>query len=103
MIGLVEYSGCLASVDGSVLLQLTEADLLAAGLPQAVAGRLLQNIQWLRHGNGRADRPAEDQPVPEEFLCPITREVMRCPVRCQDGFVYEEVAIQGGALGFPVF
>jgi hypothetical protein len=38
--------------------------------------------------------------VPEEFLCPITCDIMRQPVRCGDGFVYEEAAIKGGKSNF---
>ena len=28
--------------------------------------------------------------IPEEFLCPITQDVMKYPVLCSDGFVYEK-------------
>lgn len=31
--------------------------------------------------------------IPEEFLCPITHEIMREPVTCSDGFTYEKNAI----------
>jgi len=32
--------------------------------------------------------------IPEEFLCPITQDVMKYPVLCSDGFVYEKAAIE---------
>ncbi len=98
-------SGCLGSMSGWRLLQLTSAELLSLGLPQAEADRLLQNIQWLRHGNGRGAGSPEAPllSVPEEFLCPITCDIMRQPVRCVDGFVYEEAAIKGGESYFSVF
>ena len=28
------------------------------------------------------------------FVCPITQDVMRYPVKCSDGYVYEKAAIQ---------
>lgn len=34
------------------------------------------------------------QEVPEEFLCPITQDVMKYPVLCSDGFIYEKAAIE---------
>ncbi len=93
IVGLEKLSGRLVSVDGPCLLGLTCGGLLALGLNQPEANQLLQHIQWLRQGNGRLTE--ESASLPEEFLCPITRDIMRCPVRCQDGFVYEEVAIKG--------
>lgn len=32
--------------------------------------------------------------IPHEFLCPITQEVMRNPMKCSDGFTYEQSAIE---------
>ena len=29
-----------------------------------------------------------------DFICPITQDVMRYPVKCSDGYVYEKAAIQ---------
>ena len=34
-----------------------------------------------------------NEEIPEEFICPITQDVMRNPVLCSDGFVYEKAAI----------
>lgn len=31
--------------------------------------------------------------ISPEFLCPITQEIMREPVKCSDGFTYEKQAI----------
>ena len=36
----------------------------------------------------------EDEVVPEEFFCPITYDLMVNPVKCSDGFTYEESAIK---------
>lgn len=35
----------------------------------------------------------KDVDVPEDFICPITHEVMSDPVMCEDGFSYERSAI----------
>ena len=32
--------------------------------------------------------------IPSEFLCPLTKEVLRDPVSCADGYVYERDAIE---------
>ena len=29
-----------------------------------------------------------------DFICPITQDVMKYPVKCSDGFIYEKAAIQ---------
>jgi hypothetical protein len=33
-------------------------------------------------------------PVPDEYLCPITNEIMRDPATTVDGFTYERGAIE---------
>lgn len=33
-------------------------------------------------------------PPPQEFVCPITHELMKAPVVAQDGFTYERTAIE---------
>ncbi|KAJ1469006.1 hypothetical protein T484DRAFT_1919779, partial [Baffinella frigidus] len=40
------------------------------------------------------NQPHFDQEVPEEFVCPITCEIIREPVVALDGFVYEKDAIE---------
>jgi len=36
----------------------------------------------------------EEVPPPDHFLCPITCDLLVKPVRCSDGFIYEESAIK---------
>lgn len=38
--------------------------------------------------------------IPEEFLCPITREIMKYPVICEDGNTYEQDAINRWVTDF---
>jgi hypothetical protein len=33
--------------------------------------------------------------IPDEFICPITLDIMRDPVLCDDGHVYDKHAIRG--------
>ena len=42
---------------------------------------------------GQRSFAIRNEEIPEEFICPITQDVMRNPVLCSDGFVYEKAAI----------
>ena len=59
------------------------------GLSKPDAQRLLQKQKQKDSTGGR-----NDFVIPEEFLCPITQDVMKYPVLCSDGFVYEKAAIE---------
>ncbi|CAM9614810.1 unnamed protein product [Phaeothamnion confervicola] len=56
--------------------------------------------QWTRNGGGRAAQgraPSHDQrtqSLPEDYLCPITGDIMRDPVFTEDGHSYEREAIE---------
>ncbi|KZC07174.1 WD repeat, SAM and U-box domain-containing protein 1 [Dufourea novaeangliae] len=51
-------------------------------------------LYWLkREDNNVIETPIDDSEIPHEFLCPITHEIMKEPVRCSDGFTYERAAI----------
>lgn len=53
----------------------------------------LQLGQELQEGATAAINDTEEA-VPDEFYCPITYDLMKNPVRCSDGFTYEESAIK---------
>ena len=53
----------------------------------------LQLGQELEEGATAAINDTEET-VPDEFYCPITYDLMKNPVRCSDGFTYEESAIK---------
>ena len=36
----------------------------------------------------------DQEHVSDNFVCPITQDIMRNPVKCSDGFIYERAAIQ---------
>jgi len=79
---------------GSTLLNTSQAELEGLGLSETEATRLLEMIQHLRHGLHTVRSAEQDEGIPEEFLCPITHELMENPVQLSDGFIYEEMAIK---------
>ena len=48
---------------------------------------------WSIEGLLKPTESSQDS-VQSEFVCPITQDLMRNPVKCSDGFVYERAAIQ---------
>ena len=57
------------------------------------------DAQRLLHRRKPKDSTRFETEIPEEFLCPITQDVMKCPVLCSDGFVYEK----GGVISEGIF
>ena len=55
------------------------------GMSKLEAQRMIQKQRSITN--------ARNEEIPEEFICPITQDVMRNPVLCSDGFVYEKAAI----------
>jgi len=79
-------------MSGANLLALSSQEIEELGVDETDTEKLLQKIQWARFGVNASDGFVDD--VPNEFLCPITCDLMENPVRCSDGFVYEESAIK---------
>ena len=42
----------------------------------------------------RKDSIDSNESINCDFICPITQDVMRFPVKCSDGYIYEKAAIQ---------
>ncbi|XP_009079232.1 PREDICTED: WD repeat, SAM and U-box domain-containing protein 1, partial [Acanthisitta chloris] len=79
------------NIDGKMLLNLTK-DSLAHELKIESLGlrsKVLQKIEELR-----MTRTSASAAVPDEFLCPITRELMKDPVIAADGYSYEREAME---------
>ena len=58
---------------------------------------LLQKFSVLRHANflrRLSTSRSSSLPIPNEYLCPITHELMRDPVCVSDGYSYERRAIE---------
>lgn len=41
-----------------------------------------KHLYWLKKQDSNHDDDIEDVDIPHEFLCPITHEIMREPVKC---------------------
>ncbi|XP_071371848.1 WD repeat, SAM and U-box domain-containing protein 1 [Centroberyx affinis] len=77
------------NIDGTELLSLTK-DTLASELRIESLGlrsKVLRKVEELKSASVCTG-------IPDEFLCPITRELMREPVIAADGYSYEREAIE---------
>merc|ERR550519_1125920 len=89
--GFKKYETQFSKVTGTMLIDFSCRDLQVLGVAKSDVQTILQSIQWVRFGT-KAEGFVED--VPDEFLCPLTYDLMVHPVKCSDGFVYEETAIK---------
>jgi len=89
--GLENYLGKFSDVDGKELIQLTLEDLRNFGLTDADASKCFERVQQSKYSGIDSGNFVDE--IPHEFLCPITYDLMVNPVKCGDGFVYEESAI----------
>ncbi|KAG5864464.1 hypothetical protein JTB14_030505 [Gonioctena quinquepunctata] len=79
-------------LDGNKLLTLSEEQIcVGLDLDEELVERLSKEIRWLKRGEMKMDSHSLN--IPHEFLCPITHEIMREPVKCSDGHTYEKNAI----------
>uniref|UniRef100_A0A3B3SP33 WD repeat, SAM and U-box domain-containing protein 1 n=1 Tax=Paramormyrops kingsleyae TaxID=1676925 RepID=A0A3B3SP33_9TELE len=77
------------NIDGAELLCL-DKEMLTSDLRIESAGlrsKVLRKIEEMKTAS-------DDSCVPDELLCPITREVLRDPVIAADGYSYEREAIE---------
>uniref|UniRef100_A0A3P8WJI7 WD repeat, SAM and U-box domain-containing protein 1 n=1 Tax=Cynoglossus semilaevis TaxID=244447 RepID=A0A3P8WJI7_CYNSE len=76
-------------IDGTELLNLTKETLASELLIESIGlrSKLLRKVEELKSCSVSSD-------VPDEFLCPITRELMKEPVIAADGYSYERSAIE---------
>ncbi|KAM9826530.1 WD repeat, SAM and U-box domain-containing protein 1 isoform 3-T7 [Syngnathus typhle] len=76
------------NIDGIELLALTKETLLSELRIESVGlrAKVLRKLEELKNALVCSG-------VPDEFLCPITRELMRDPVLAADGYSYEREAI----------
>ncbi|XP_062237062.1 WD repeat, SAM and U-box domain-containing protein 1 isoform X1 [Platichthys flesus] len=77
------------NIDGTELLSLTKETLASELLIESVGlrSKLLRKVEELKSHSVCSG-------VPDEFLCPITRELMKEPVIAADGYSYEKEAIE---------
>ena len=79
-----------AAVDGATLRTLLEQ----ADVVRVPARELMRERARLKSIERRERLGLESMETPDEFLCPITYEVMRDPVVASDGHSYERAAIE---------
>ncbi|XP_029980330.1 WD repeat, SAM and U-box domain-containing protein 1 isoform X1 [Sphaeramia orbicularis] len=81
------------NIDGPELNQMSKETAAELGIESVgLRGRLLRKIEALK-----AEQSGSE--APDEFLCPITRELMRDPVIAADGYSYERESIQSWIRG----
>ena len=84
--GLEGTSGLLLpDMAGAQLVKANMEDLVSLGLTKAQAERVVEELKLV------CDKHRD---IPNEFLCPITCDIMSDPVQCSDGFMYERTAIK---------
>lgn len=77
------------AIDGQELFNMT-SETLASDLgigPVGHRNKILRTIKDIK-------KQELEEDFPDEFLCPITREVMSDPVIAADGYTYERASIQ---------
>ncbi|XP_018539263.1 WD repeat, SAM and U-box domain-containing protein 1 isoform X2 [Lates calcarifer] len=77
------------NIDGTELLSLTKETLASELLIESIGlrSKLLRKVEELKSESVCSG-------IPDEFLCPITRELMKEPVIAADGYSYEREAIE---------
>ncbi|CAG9766318.1 unnamed protein product [Ceutorhynchus assimilis] len=80
-------------LDGARLMTLSENEVCSGlDLDDQTAEIMMRELKWLKKVEVQIRKPTNID-IPHEFLCPITHEIMREPVKCSDGFTYEKSAI----------
>uniref|UniRef100_A0A3P9BJ84 WD repeat, SAM and U-box domain-containing protein 1 n=1 Tax=Maylandia zebra TaxID=106582 RepID=A0A3P9BJ84_9CICH len=93
--GLVELVSVFKAnnIDGPELSQLNKETAAELGIESVgLRGRLLRRIEALKAEQNGSE-------APDEFLCPITRELMKDPVIAADGYSYERESIESWIRG----
>uniref|UniRef100_A0A3Q4HD25 WD repeat, SAM and U-box domain-containing protein 1 n=1 Tax=Neolamprologus brichardi TaxID=32507 RepID=A0A3Q4HD25_NEOBR len=93
--GLVELVGIFKAnnIDGPELSQLNKETAAELGIESVgLRGRLLRRIEALKAEQNGSE-------APDEFLCPITRELRKDPVIAADGYSYERESIESWIRG----
>ncbi|KAK3740469.1 hypothetical protein RRG08_000456 [Elysia crispata] len=81
------------AIDGKELLALTTADLEALGVVALGHRNKIVRTRDMCKDAASPGQRSEPAHTPEEFLCPITQELMRDPVIAADGYTYDRPAI----------
>ncbi|ESP02890.1 hypothetical protein LOTGIDRAFT_156843 [Lottia gigantea] len=97
-LGLEDYKDMFKAqaIDGAELLALNTNDLQSAlGIaPLGHRNKILRSRSKLESSPLKHKHDKCDKDVPDEYLCPITREIMVEPVIASDGYTYDKSAIK---------
>lgn len=81
------------NIDGPEMNHMSKETLVELGIESVgLRGRLLRKIEALK-----AEQSGSE--TPDEFLCPITRELMKDPVIAADGYSYERKSMESWIRG----
>ncbi|XP_017783076.1 PREDICTED: WD repeat, SAM and U-box domain-containing protein 1 isoform X2 [Nicrophorus vespilloides] len=97
-VGLSEISETitLSALDGEKIMSLQDDEILAnLELTEEQSEVFAKELNWLKKDERQFNSSywSKINEIPEEFICPITQEIMRDPVKISDGFTYERRAI----------
>ncbi|GFO31808.1 WD repeat, sam and u-box domain-containing protein 1 [Plakobranchus ocellatus] len=81
------------AIDGKELLALTTADLETLGVVALGHRNKIVRTRDMCKESPSPNQRAEPSNMPNEFLCPITQELMKDPVIAADGYTYDRPAI----------
>lgn len=99
-IELSQYKDSFVSnaIDGTELCNMDDKTLIDLGVSAlGHRNKILRCIKTAQNKPTitRSVSNVSDNGIPDEYLCPITRELMKDPVMAEDGYTYERSAIQG--------
>ena len=83
--GFGQFVSQFRQTDGQQLAGLDQAGLAERGVGELHRASLLQAIQQARMCPAPSHAPSHASAPPDEFLCPITCDIMTNPVRAADG------------------
>lgn len=93
--GLADLKGIFRSnnIDGPELSRMKKETAVEMGIESVgLRGRLLRKVESLKASQSGSE-------APDEFLCPISRELMKDPVIAADGYSYERESIESWIRG----
>uniref|UniRef100_A0A2C9LBD3 WD repeat, SAM and U-box domain-containing protein 1 n=1 Tax=Biomphalaria glabrata TaxID=6526 RepID=A0A2C9LBD3_BIOGL len=94
-LGVYEETFRKNAIDGKELNGLTAHDLetVLGVAPLGHRSKILRNRNLIPERSSCINKIGEPSTTPEEFLCPITHEIMKEPVIASDGYTYDKLAM----------
>ena len=85
-----------AGVTGQVMMHVSreEFNRLAPSINLAISAKLNKAIKQMTDAFYDSITPAVKKGVPQEFICPLSMELMQDPVVAADGHVYDRTSLE---------